>query len=1193
MRQRSPREACRLALALLVVLAWGRHAGAAEWNRPERLTREAGLEYCADWHPDAGLVYVAGEDGAADLAWRRRPRAVLEPPRPLAGHPARDRWPRFDPAGRRVAFVSTRQDGAGDLYLVALRKLPLISRLRRVTDAATVDDHPCWHPDGRIVYASAPRLGAPFDLWAVKPGGEPVRLSAGGGQMPDCSPDGRHVAYVVPAGGGRTRIEVLRMADGAVARLSTGDALDLHPAFSRDGRRLYFARAPFDTDGDGRLGPGDASSIYSAAFSTDLFTGGELPPVRQLTTLARSDSFPRATDAGFVFTRAVRPGNVDLFALPAAGEAPDLGNVGGSLAFAERADAEHPDDLHRRLLAWQNAAWAAREGGARAPAAAEAWLGMGRVLRELGREKAARQAFAELIELFPGAERRVGLAQAELLALGRSTLADGDEEAWRRHLEEARDLREHYDALARRARREGESAEAHALERTAALAQLELGRAHLSRGDYADAVEALRAVERDYPDHPVARSQALLSLADAYSLLGEAEAASETCMRALRARPDAAAYARKVAARIVEMAAGRAAGTEERVAALRSLIEEAGEDVPPVLPALAQNRIGDLLYARGELERALDAYRRTVERHPDRLDQAAAASLAVARLHAESDEFDRAAEVLGALLDRSEGTGDAALKAVREAYARTLIRKADRELELGDTALALDTYARLRRFDPGGAAGHRGAVRCYALLGRAGDAVLAYRERVEAEPGDHVARYALALAQSYYGPSDWVGDPAAARLRVRLDRQATELLEGAIRAEPDVPYYHQLRGFLLSRLALAEDEEALKPRALDAYMAALGLSRPEEDPANHANLLFNVGEGYTLLDRPEAAYGYYRRALDAGFDPAGARRGAGLTQIARSAVAAGDYPQAVRLLREALVEPADEGDPAALTARAERLDWLGMAHHLDGSYVAAAEVYSEYAALVERLVAERPQRAGALRRNLLRAERNMAVNLYMAVERGEASPERLARARRLLRGALERLDAVGVAAGGEGGRGLLTVDVEVALAGATGRGEFDAGAEKRLLYSYLARIEAARGDRAEAARYLRRKLELYPETDEPAGRTERAVVWTQIGAFELEAGQAAAAVDAYRRAAELEGRAGNLRGEAAATLALGRALLRAAEAAPGAVAPVLQRHRDVLTRIRAEEAPGLAPLEAALRANLSALGRIRPSEERP
>ena len=1195
------------------------------WNRPLRLTRGPGAESNADYNARSGrLTYVSDQEGSADIFLQDDPLSGLEPARELAPHSARDRWPRFDPDGKRLVFVSTRQDSTGDLWLLPLGGLFSRPQPSRLTTSLSADDQPCWHPDGsRVFYASSPSPGGPFDLWELRPGRQPVRITEGGGQMPDCSPDGRHLVFVSSREGGHPDLWLLRLGDHALARLTSGPALDLYPCWSSDGARILFARTPLDTNGDGRLDRRDASAIFSVSFSEDVFSGREPPFARQLTSLAAPATFPRPVPGGFLFTRALGGGSSDVLALAESGEVPDCGSVSGYLRFALRVEQEEAADVHRRLLAWQNVAWAALSAeGAGGEAldlphredAALAWLRMAGALLDMGRPQAAKQVLQELMARFPTANRHVGLARVELLALERAELASparlvaGTSAAWQAHLEEADRLKERWRLLSAEARGAGDLEEAAALEETCALAQLEIGLSHLARRDYAAALEALRLVPAGYPAHKEACARALLALADVYRVLDDPRALQDAYLKVLTDCPDVPRHAAVAAGRLVDVLVSPEAPLSEKVAGLREVVE-LHSDVP-VLPALAQNYLGDLYYAQKDYLRAVAEYRRTIERFPGERSQVAAAYLAIGRIRTEQQDYEEAVDIFRRMQEEFGRSGGWLYERARRGYVSSVLLKAGRALELGDVQLALGAYARLMDFEPDLAAAHRGLVQCYARLGRTDDAILLYRPRVESAEGahDHVADYALALAYSYHGPADWVGDKAASKLRARIDREALRLVERAILEAPDVPYYHQLRGFLLSRLALATGQDEWKAESLDAYLSALGLSRPEDDPTNYAALLFNVGEGYVLAGRPEAGYDYFRRALEAGFPVTGTQGETALLEMSRSAMAAGDYAFAIQLLEKlvGMLGGATQGDSQAVSGlrrQAETLDLLALAYHLAGDYAGAARQCRRYVQGVERLIAVDPRGERAYRRNLLRAHRNLAVNLYLSVQQGQAEATELGEALGLLEGAAQQLGSLGVVEWAEGeSPGLINVDVDVALGRKGEPAAFDAGAERRLLYTYLARLKAASGEYGEAVQLLREKLELYPAPETAATQRdvlcEQGVVWTQVGEYELARGNAAGAAEAYRRAVSFERLAESLEGEAASAVSLGRAVLRwaheGAEAA-SAVREAVNVHREVLARVRRgagqEGGAYLVPLEAALDANLMALLEAVGAEE--
>jgi gamma-glutamyltranspeptidase / glutathione hydrolase len=114
-----------------------------------------------------------------------------------------EREPAWSRDGARLAFAADR--GAGfDLYVAPVKGGPAV----QVTTMAGDERWPSWTPDGRIVFAHRDREAAAgagadsglaqWDLFAVTPGGAPVRLTstASNEMQPRVSPDGRRVLFV-------------------------------------------------------------------------------------------------------------------------------------------------------------------------------------------------------------------------------------------------------------------------------------------------------------------------------------------------------------------------------------------------------------------------------------------------------------------------------------------------------------------------------------------------------------------------------------------------------------------------------------------------------------------------------------------------------------------------------------------------------------------------------------------------------------------------------------------------------------------------------------------------------------------------------------------------------------------------------------------------------------------------------------
>ncbi len=128
--------------------------------------------------------------------------------------------------------------------------------------AGSPETSPAWAPTGsRLAFVGTASGSA--DIYQVTPGGQPALL-AGGSKAeidPAWSPDGERVAFASTRDGGAD-IYVVRVADGAVTRVSTRAGDEAEPAWTPDGRLVY---VEFEPSGATRLvwiDPADPATVH-------------------------------------------------------------------------------------------------------------------------------------------------------------------------------------------------------------------------------------------------------------------------------------------------------------------------------------------------------------------------------------------------------------------------------------------------------------------------------------------------------------------------------------------------------------------------------------------------------------------------------------------------------------------------------------------------------------------------------------------------------------------------------------------------------------------------------------------------------------------------------------------------------------------------------------------------------------------
>ena len=128
--------------------------------------------------------------------------------------------PSWSPDGRHIAFVSSRDDGFGDIYVMESDG----SNQRRLTNHSGFDLSPTWSPDGRhIAFASLRDDNVAIYVMELD-GTNQRRLTNDPADdlSPTWSPDGRHIAFA--SGSGGIFVVELRQEGGGETPLDDGDS---------------------------------------------------------------------------------------------------------------------------------------------------------------------------------------------------------------------------------------------------------------------------------------------------------------------------------------------------------------------------------------------------------------------------------------------------------------------------------------------------------------------------------------------------------------------------------------------------------------------------------------------------------------------------------------------------------------------------------------------------------------------------------------------------------------------------------------------------------------------------------------------------------------------------------------------------------------------------------------------------------
>ena len=265
-RQLALASAC-LALAVggwLVGRLVGRPAAALVPERISQLTFDPGIEMSPSLSPDGKWVVYARRNGERSDIYLLAVGGEnpINLTKDLTGD---SEQPVLSQDGESIAFRS-QSDGGGLFVMGRTGELR-----RRVSDAGF---NPSWSPDGKWLAYSSDRAGdfpsahpGGAELWIVDvDSGEKRRLNAVDALQPAWSPDGKRIAYwgVDPATHQRD-LWSLAVADGTPVQVTNDPANEVSPAWSSDGRVLYFASDRAGTLNLWRIGISPASGQPSGS----------------------------------------------------------------------------------------------------------------------------------------------------------------------------------------------------------------------------------------------------------------------------------------------------------------------------------------------------------------------------------------------------------------------------------------------------------------------------------------------------------------------------------------------------------------------------------------------------------------------------------------------------------------------------------------------------------------------------------------------------------------------------------------------------------------------------------------------------------------------------------------------------------------------------------------------------------------
>lgn len=271
-----------------------------ETRQPIPLTSTPALEKTFETDPSGLLVFYSDRDGNPEIYSMQADGSGLTR---LTNDPAFDDSPAISPDGKKVAFLSARNDPNPqspnlkyEIYIMDING----DHLQRLTNTEAAEDHPAWSPDGDKISFDADYDGDGFyEIYTIHPDGTNLtRLTSNpaNDQFADWSPDGLQIAFASDRNGNWDIFVV--DADGSNQKsLTNSPDWELFPAWSPDGSLIAFnGLAPRSRNTDVYLMNADGSDI------------------RQLTDSPGFDENPAwSPDGSQIVFQTRRDGNFELY----------------------------------------------------------------------------------------------------------------------------------------------------------------------------------------------------------------------------------------------------------------------------------------------------------------------------------------------------------------------------------------------------------------------------------------------------------------------------------------------------------------------------------------------------------------------------------------------------------------------------------------------------------------------------------------------------------------------------------------------------------------------------------------------------------------------------------------------------------------------------------------------------------------
>ncbi|NRA44598.1 MAG: CHAT domain-containing protein [Oligoflexales bacterium] len=773
---------------------------------PFQLTAGSESNFSPDLSPDgAFILYTSDRSGNKDI-WRKRTSGGFA--KALSFHSADDLAPVISPDGDQVAFVSRRQDAAGDIHVMGI-KGEKKSKIKGIKHPLFEDSEPSWFPNGeRIIFASrTPGNQIPALMTASLGDLTAQALGSVRGTQAKVFPNGNQVVYV-----NQGSLYVYDEQKHRSQRLTHANGpQDGQPYIAQDGETLLFIRYTDDTNDDGLVNADDRASIWSLDLKAQSQeTELENYTLTPLTSAKISAYSPQIRENRLYLTKQTGFG-LDIYYLPTYGQIAEPESLDEVRSWFHRLTDPHDKTY---LLRRSSAAFY-KKGQKKIAAEIALWELNWQI--EQNHKLEAQWVYKKLNDNFPKLEELVMLAKLSMVELGlmpfskllSQELDDFADKKINQFLQTTNDLKK--------------QAESKQYQRALAKAYFVSAKIKAVLGEHYAASQVYSQVAADFSDIDSIAAKSMYEHGRLLTGLSGKESAIAKLTEMIARYPEQAdevMKASKLAVSLVE----ESKKPEAAIHLLRTQNLEL-----PILPAYAHLRIAERFSRAKKDIVAANEYRAMIDLYPHAPQILLTAAQRLASIVEREGRIEEAESIIHSLYQQFKKSDNSYLNEVAALLIALLSRKGEGLIRKNRLSEALNTYETIIKLKPDDLNGYRGVIKVKFLQGKLDDVIASWEDRLDKDRS-LTALYALAYANTFkLETSESLGE------KVAIIEEAIEMLEQVRELNDQVPQVHQTLGWLYQQ----------NDYWLDEYERKGGLSGALGEGWNSVNL-FKVA--YLSLD---------------------------------------------------------------------------------------------------------------------------------------------------------------------------------------------------------------------------------------------------------------------------------------------------------------------------------------------------------